>query len=129
LKKLIQLKRGDEAVETVMARCSEWGVDTASVHGIGTTNKARLGFYDPSTGTYETFEFDEQMEVLSLTGNITQRKGRPHIHLHVVLSDSSFGVRGGHVHSLIADPILEIAIIESDEKKVRRGEGPILLFD
>jgi predicted DNA-binding protein with PD1-like motif len=129
LNRLIQIRKGEELIGTLRDKCSELSIETASLRGIGATNHTTLGFYHPSRGEYGRLEIREQMEVVALTGNVTLYKEKPHVHLHAILSDDSFKTRAGHVHSLIANPILEISLTETDERVVRSGEGPILLFE
>src|SRR5215813_5070106 len=50
--------------------------------GIGALRAAMLGFFDIARREYRRFGIDEQVEVLSLTGNIALEEGEPRIHAH-----------------------------------------------
>ena len=41
--------------------------------------------------------FDEQMEITNLTGNISQKDGKPYLHLHITASRSDYSCIGGHL--------------------------------
>jgi hypothetical protein len=41
--------------------------------------------------------FEEQMEITNLTGNISQKDGKPYLHLHITASRSDYSCIGGHL--------------------------------
>ena len=55
---------------------------------IGAVQKARLGFYDHHEKVYSFFDIDKEMEITSLTGDISLKNGSPFAHAHINLSDA-----------------------------------------
>jgi predicted DNA-binding protein with PD1-like motif len=55
-----------------------------------------LGYFDRERKEYEEIEVDEQVEVLTLLGDVTVAEGEPKIHAHVVLGKRNAAV-GGHL--------------------------------
>ena len=52
---------------------------------IGTLSSVVLGFFDPEAKQYARIPIHEQVEVLSLLGNVAQHDGKPKVHAHVVV--------------------------------------------
>ena len=46
---------------------------------------------------YVDHSFDEQMEITNLTGNISQKDGKPYLHVHITASRSDYSCIGGHL--------------------------------
>jgi len=67
------------------------------VEAIGAVKKARIGFYNQQTFTYEFIDMDKPLEITSLTGNISLKDGKPFIHAHITLGDDTGKVIGGHL--------------------------------
>jgi len=47
--------------------------------------------------TYDKKVFKDEMELISLHGNLSLVDGKPFVHIHVSLGDSEFKVWGGHL--------------------------------
>jgi predicted DNA-binding protein with PD1-like motif len=67
------------------------------VEALGAVQKARLGYYNQETRTYEFHDFGEAMEIASLTGNVSLKDGQAFVHAHVTLSDREGKAIGGHL--------------------------------
>jgi predicted DNA-binding protein with PD1-like motif len=95
-------------------------VGYASLTGLGAVRAATLSYWNAETQQYETHHFDEQMEVVSLIGNVTLRNDAPFIHAHVTLGRRDLSVIGGHQNELVVHPTLEVWL-RPDETPVRRA--------
>ena len=62
--------------------------------GIGMIDDFKLGYYNSKTGNYEWKEYNEPMELLSISGSITDDGS---IHMHAQVADSDHHVHGGHL--------------------------------
>ena len=60
-------------------------------------NTANLGYYDFQTRNYKFEVFSEDLEILSLSGNISSMNKAPLPHAHVTLGRRDFTVIGGHL--------------------------------
>lgn len=71
--------------EAIAALCRDLDIRSAAITGIGAVDEATLRFYNPATKRYVDRRFEEQMEIASLTGNVSQMDGKCYLHLHVTL--------------------------------------------
>lgn len=64
---------------------------------IGAVKKAMVGFYDQHQREYNSLEFDEPLEILHCTGNLSMRDGVHKVHMHLTLGNSYGFTVGGHL--------------------------------
>jgi predicted DNA-binding protein with PD1-like motif len=70
-----------------------------------------VGWFDPERKQYKAMSLPEQMEVLTLAGDIALGENRrPAVHAHVVLGRSDGSAWGGHLLRAIASPTLELYV-------------------
>lgn len=116
------LEKGDE----VMASLAEFAVrqrlSASQFTAIGAFSDAVLGFFDLKARDYRPIPVDEQVEVLSLLGDVALEDGKPKVHAHVVVSDSRGHCRGGHLLKAHVRPTLEIIITEAPTHLHRRHD-------
>jgi hypothetical protein len=72
------------------------------------------------TSKYVPISVHEQVEVLSLIGDIAQGDDGPMVHAHVVVGTSSGAARGGHLLEARVRPTLEVLVTESPGHLRRR---------
>jgi uncharacterized protein len=88
----------DEAVDGLVSAAREHALPAASLTGIGGFRSAVLGYFDPDAREYRRIPIDEQVEVLSLTGDVALGEDdRPMVHAHVVVGLADGTTRGGHL--------------------------------
>ncbi|MFC1467597.1 PPC domain-containing DNA-binding protein [Verrucomicrobiota bacterium] len=92
-----RLQHGQDLLEALTHLCYEEGITLGRVTAIGAVQKAGVAFYDQKEREYRRIEFDRPMELLSLTGNISMKDGKPFIHAHITLGDPCGSVHGGHL--------------------------------
>ncbi|HKE10879.1 MAG TPA: PPC domain-containing DNA-binding protein [Myxococcota bacterium] len=73
---------GEEMMRSLADLAKIRSMPGAYFTGIGALRAAMLGFFDIARREYRRFGIDEQVEVLSLTGNIALEEGEPRIHAH-----------------------------------------------
>ena len=95
----------------------------AHLTGIGAFSEVTLGFFDASLKEYKKIPIDEQVEVLSFTGNIVQKDGKPRLHAHVVVGKSDGTAHGGHFLGGRVWPTLEITLSELPVHLRRRDDA------
>jgi predicted DNA-binding protein with PD1-like motif len=106
---------GDEAMEELTNFAKENGLSAARFTAIGAFSDATLGYFDMGKKEYEKIPVDEQVEVLSLVGDVALFEGEPKLHAHAVLGRSDGTTRGGHLLGAHVQPTLEVVIVESPE--------------
>lgn len=105
---------GDEALSGLMEFAEESSLDAASFTAIGAFGTATLGYFDIQEKEYRKIPVREQVEVLSLAGNITRKEsGEPQVHAHAVLGLSDGTTRGGHLLEGRVRPTLEVVLTET----------------
>ena len=106
---------GDEAMEELTNFAKENGLSAARFTAIGAFSDATLGYFDMEKKEYKKIPVDEQVEVLSLVGDVALFEGEPKLHAHAVLGRSDGTTRGGHLLGAHVQPTLEVVIVESPE--------------
>ena len=83
------------------------------------------------TKKYLSNQVNEQVEVVSLTGDITLDKGEPKIHAHAVVGKKSGAAMGGHLLEAHVRPTLELILQDSGEQLKRKfdPESGLALID
>ncbi|MDO8269504.1 MAG: DNA-binding protein [Candidatus Levybacteria bacterium] len=107
---ILRLFKGEELISSLLRFCTDTNTPSAYVSGIGSVESAVLGFYHLDKKEYRWKSFEYPMEIVSLTGNITQVESKPFAHIHTVLSDPEFETFGGHMKSSIVGATCEIFI-------------------
>ena len=114
--------RGDDPVEALTAAAKRFDLRAASLTGIGAFAAVTLGFFDHARRDYRRRVIREQVEVLSLIGNIALDRGEPRVHAHVVVGRSDGAALGGHLLGGSVDPTLEITLVEAPAILRRRTD-------
>ena len=77
---------GDEITETLKRFATEQKLAGSSFKAIGALSFVKLGWFNWKTKKYEVaVELDEQVELLSLIGDVALNDHEPQIHAHVVV--------------------------------------------
>lgn len=115
---------GDEPVSGLERFAGDHGVTAAQVTAIGAFSRATVGYFDWQRKDYQRIGIDEQVEVLTLAGNIAVKDGgrNPALHLHVVLGRRDGSACGGHLLEASVRPTLEVIVIESAAHLRRRTD-------
>ena len=118
-KYIVRLNVGEDIVESVKKFAQEENIRFGTVTGIGAVNKAKIGLFNTETKEYQSTILEEDMEIISLAGNITEMNGEPYIHLHIALANSEHNVKAGHLNMAVISATGEI-IIEAIDGYVDR---------
>jgi uncharacterized protein len=127
---VVALEMGEEVVSSITGFALQLSLASSSVTGIGGFQRVRLGFFDYERSGFRENVIDEQVELLSLVGNIADEEGTPHLHAHVVLGRYDATTRGGHLVEAVVRPTMELVIVEYPEHLQRRHDkktGLVLL--
>ena len=95
---VIRLEQGDDILKSLKQFADAMKVQAAFFEGIGSLYRAKLGHYDfQETKTYKYETFDEDLEILTLSGNISTMNEKALPHAHATLGRRDFSVIGGHL--------------------------------
>ena len=103
---------GDEVVSGLKTFARENRLSASQFTAIGAFSNARLGFFNIAERGYKKIPINEQVEVLSLLGDITLGENEPAVHAHVVLGKSDGTAHGGHLLEAHVRPTLEVILTE-----------------
>lgn len=123
---IIVLAEGEEAKKTLVAFANKEGLENASFIALGAFSRATLAYFDWQAKKYKDIPVDEQVEVITLIGDIVpDDKGRASLHAHTVLGRSDGSTRGGHLQEGHVRPTLEVTVTEMPAH-LRRHKHPEL---
>jgi uncharacterized protein len=123
---VLVLDPGEEAFQTIGRFADEEHLSAASLTALGAFSKATVGWFDLAAKTYRKIPVAQQCEVLSAVGDIAiDDKGKPSLHMHVVLGLSDGSTRGGHLLEGMVQPTLEVTLVEAPAH-LRRKQRPEL---
>jgi predicted DNA-binding protein with PD1-like motif len=127
----VVLDTGDEVIGELGKFVREQEVEAASLTAIGAFSRAVLGYFQWETKQYNKIPVDEQVEVLSLLGDVAVGDQGPTLHLHAVLGKADGSVVGGHLIEAHVRPTLEVILIQPPSylRKRRDPETGLALID
>lgn len=115
--------KGDEVMQTLLAFAKERRLAGSHFTAIGAFQDATLGYFDWEKKDYQKIPVREQVEVVSLVGDIAEdAKGEPKVHAHVVVGRSDGTARAGHLLEAHVRPTLELILTESPAHLRRRHD-------
>ena len=127
---LIRLEKGEEITRSIISFSEKNRVFSASLIGIGATNKFSLSVFDTSLNKYIEKEYEGDYEITSLTGNISLYENKPSLHIHITLGDRNNVAIGGHLGYAFISGTCEIVVDEFSthiERKFDKESGLKLL--
>jgi hypothetical protein len=114
---------GDEVASGLAEFARQNRLGAAHFTAIGAFRDVTLGYFDWERKDYKKIPLNEQVEVLSLVGDITlDEKGNPKVHAHVVVGRSDGTAHGGHLLAAHVRPTLEVIVVESPQHLQRRHD-------
>jgi uncharacterized protein len=116
---LLVFAPGDEIVATLREFAARERLLACRFTAIGAVSDLVLGYFDVDKREYQRMPVAEQLEVLTLSGNITEADGQPRVHAHVVVSRPDGTTLGGHLLEAHVRPTLEL-FLTAWPSRVRR---------
>ena len=105
--------KGDEVMSSLTAFAREHELNAAHLTAIGAFSDVTLGYFEPDRKDYRRIPISEQVEVLSLVGDVARKDNQPEVHAHVVVGKSDGSAHGGHLLEAHVWPTLEVVLTES----------------
>jgi predicted DNA-binding protein with PD1-like motif len=113
---------GDEVVSGLTDFAKREKLGAAHFTAIGAFRELTLGYFDWESKQYEKIPVREQVEVLSLVGNIVMKDDAPKLHAHVVVGKRDGTAHGGHLIDARVRPTLEVVLSEAPRHLERRHD-------
>ena len=120
---VLVFEKGDEAMAELQSFARAHGLTAARFTAIGAFSDAKLGYFDRERKEFEEIDVGEQVEVLSLLGDVAVEDGKPRVHAHVVLGRSDGSALGGHLLEAHVWPTLEVVLDESPAHLRKRSDS------
>ena len=121
---------GDEVMSNLTSFAKENNLHASQFTAIGAFENAELAYFDVDKKKYNSIPVKEQVEVLSLNGDIAIHENKPVVHAHVVLGKADGSTVGGHLKKAVVRPTLEVILNESPsflQKKIDLETGLALI--
>lgn len=109
---VVVFETGDDAVQGLADYVRREHVTGASFTAIGGFSEVVLGYWDLDRKEYDRIPIREQLEVLSLVGDVAGYHGDLRIHAHAVVGKRDGTAHGGHLLEAKVRPTLEVVITE-----------------
>ena len=122
---VIRLEKGDDILPSLRRFAAKKRIGAGVFEGIGSLNTAKLGHYDFHTKNYKFEVFSEDLEILSLSGNVAMMDNAPLPHAHVTLGKRDFSVIGGHLDEGSLANMVEIGLSSLPGKLVKSRDEEI----
>jgi predicted DNA-binding protein with PD1-like motif len=115
--------KGDEFIAALTEFAKSHKIGGSHFTAIGAFSDVTLGYFDRQRKKYKEIPIEDQVEVLSLVGDIALKDGVPQIHAHVVVGMSEGTARGGHILAAHVWPTLEVVLSESPRHLCRKVDA------
>lgn len=110
---IVVFEPGEEAMEGLKEFSRRHELTAARLSAVGAFEHATVGYFQIDQQEYSKIQLDEQMEVLSLLGDVVSGPDGVAVHAHVVLGDSKGHAHGGHLLEGRVRPTLEVMVVEA----------------
>ncbi len=106
---MLRLDPGEDVLPTLAEFARREDLRAAAiVSGIGSVNRAKIGYWDGSE--YRPRELTVPHEVVGFSGSIAWADGAPSIHAHIAAAGPDYQLVGGHLLSATIGILLEASI-------------------
>jgi uncharacterized protein len=106
----IILAKGDEVMSGLTDFARQNKVTSGSFTAIGAFSHATVAWFDDARKEFKLIPIEQQVELVSMIGNIALVNDQPAVHTHVSVASSDGTVRGGHVINAFVFPTLELFV-------------------
>ncbi|NBV77607.1 DNA-binding protein [bacterium] len=114
---VLSFDRGEELFSLLLSWVSDESVRGATLTGLGAADSLEVAYYNLATKEYERHLIDEEVEILSLTGNIALLNDAPLLHIHGVFGRKDLSTFGGHLFMLRISGAGEIHLTKTNPLK------------
>jgi len=113
---VVILDTGEELLSSLKQFAGTAHLTGSSFKAIGALSHVELGWFNWETKKYQAaVKLDEQVELLSLIGDVALQDGKPQVHAHLVVGRADGTAHGGHLLSATVRPTCELIITENPQ--------------
>jgi uncharacterized protein len=123
--------RGDEILSGLTEFAEARELTAGYFSAIGALQRAQFGWFDSAKKAYRDIPIQQQVELISLIGNVGMVDGKPQVHAHGAVGFPDGQVRGGHLLQAFVWPTLELFFTGLPATLVKKHdpETDLALFD
>ena len=103
---------GEEPMQGLLDVAKRERLTAGHFTAIGAFEEVTLGYFDWARKDYARIAVKEQVEVLSLVGDVALEGNVPKVHAHVVVGKRDGTAHGGHLLDARVRPTLEVILIQ-----------------
>lgn len=107
---LLRFDKDEELTATLTTFCKTKNIQAGSFFALGAAGELILSYYNLATKSYEDKEIHEDVEIISILGNIALLNKKHMIHMHGSFSKKDFSVIAGHIKKLIVSATCELTL-------------------
>mgnify|MGYP003509565151 CR=1 FL=1 len=107
---VLRFDKDEEVLTGIITFATEQKITAATFSAIGASSQVTLAYYDLEKKEYHDQTLYDDMEILSITGNIGQMKEKPIIHAHGIFGDSELATHGGHIKAIKVSATCEVTL-------------------
>lgn len=119
---MLRVDRGEKVMESIGKVAEKENIKAGFVSGIGAVDQAELSYFEVEKDGYKTVNFEEDFEVLSMSGTLSYVDNKPHQHVHMILGRKDFSTIGGHLQEATVSITLEVHITVLDTEVNRKPD-------
>lgn len=119
---VVVFDKGDEPKSGLTRFANEEGVTAASLTAVGAFESATLAYFDRDEMDYVDIPIGDQVEVLSMVGDVALADDDPEVHAHVVVGYKNGSTAGGHLKEAEVYPTLEVIVTETPKHLRKRHD-------
>jgi predicted DNA-binding protein with PD1-like motif len=116
----VVFETGEEPMQGLLDLAKRERLAAGHFTAIGAFEEVTLGYFDWARKDYARIAVREQVEVLSLVGDVALEGTVPKVHAHVVVGKRDGTAHGGHLLEARVRPTLEVILIQPSEPLRRR---------
>jgi len=120
---LLVFDKGDDVLATLRRFADEHAIRGGFFTALGAFRSATIAYWNAETKEYERIEVAEQVEVISMTGDVAVSNGETKLHAHVTLGRRGGATIGGHLLGGIVYPTLEMHVTDFGTDIVRSTDA------
>ncbi len=124
---ILRFDRDEEVMSGLKEFCLQERIKGGYFSGLGACDSVKLALYEFETKKYIEKEFNDELEIDTITGDIAMAGDDLIVHMHGTFSDREYKTYGGHVMNLKVSATCEIMLTTFSTQMNREFDSEICL--
>ncbi|MDP3941230.1 MAG: DNA-binding protein [bacterium] len=116
---VLRFDKGEEIISQLSSYCKKEKVLSGFFTALGACLKVTIAYYDLENKKYLDQTTEEDLEIIGITGNVSQMAGKHIVHAHGSFAGKDYKVFGGHIKELVVSATCEVHLTIL-QKKIER---------